>query len=365
MALGLVVVASVGSAAGEVITDGATGRTVVGGDPEGLAAVLLEHAASPTVAAQLAAAAVDVSQVRADAAEISARYRLREADRTDRTPASSHDELVSVVIPLWNQGHYLADAIGSVRGCGHQNVEIVVVDDGSTEPETIAAFDALQDVVKVRQPNAGLSAARNAGIAASSGRYVIPLDADDLLPRASFPQPWTPFTAILTLLTSPAMFATSGCSTTPTYPGSTCASSLSRGSRHPHARYRVASARPLSGLRQPRSELAQPAGILAPSLATAGYRSDVLPVVASLPPPPESMTFSSSNAMRLPLLQYLLRKHAPKPRAEDAVDLPLLLAHLWKTHYEPSASVRLQLQQLHHDGHQPPPPPTPRAARSL
>src|SRR6185503_18598628 len=63
-------------------------------------------------------------------------------------------------------------------------LEVVVVDDGSTDPATIAAFDALTEVTKIRQANAGLAAARNAGLARCRGRYVVPLDADDLLPPA-------------------------------------------------------------------------------------------------------------------------------------------------------------------------------------
>ena len=96
--------------------------------------------------------------------------------------AAGADELVSVVIPLFNQGHFLLGAIESVHAAGDiRDVEIVVVDDGSTDQQTIEIFDKLTGVTKVRQANAGLSAARNAGIAAAAGRYIVPLDSDDLL----------------------------------------------------------------------------------------------------------------------------------------------------------------------------------------
>jgi hypothetical protein len=54
------------------------------------------------------------------------------------------------------------------------------------------------------------------------------------------------------------------------------------------------------------------------------------------------MTFSSSNAMRLELLQHLMAKHLGSIDHEGARDLLILMANLWKTGYEPSASVRLQ-----------------------
>jgi glycosyltransferase involved in cell wall biosynthesis len=91
--------------------------------------------------------------------------------------------LVSVIIPCFNQGRFLP---GAIRSAVSQNVpvEIVVVDDGSTD-DTAAAAAQFTDVRTVRQANRGLSAARNRGLAASTGGLVIFLDADDrLLPGA-------------------------------------------------------------------------------------------------------------------------------------------------------------------------------------
>lgn len=344
MVLGQVIIASSGSAAAEAIEDGVTGRIVAGGDPGELAAALLENASSPTKAARLAATAVEAGRDRTTAAtnatKIAASYQGR---RTGLKPPAPQSELISVVIPLWNQGRYLADAIDSVRAGGHQDVEIVVVDDGSTDPETIATFDALKDVVKVRQPNSGLSAARNAGIAACSGQYVIPLDADDLLP-AGFAA-----AALQALRRDPGLAYVTGrvhhfglLDHTYVPVGHVPGLSLVLNT---HARatglFRKEAIEAVGGYDE---ELpACEDWDLYLSLAAAGYRSDVLPIVGQhYRRHSDSMTFSSSNAMRLPLLQYLLRKHAPKTSAEGAVDLPLILAHLWKTRYEPSASVRLQ-----------------------
>jgi len=90
-------------------------------------------------------------------------------------------ELISVVIPCYNSGATIEQTIASVKAQTWPNLEIIVVDDGSTEPATCAVLSALEGVVFVRQPNYGLPAARNAGFRASRGEYVLPLDADDWL----------------------------------------------------------------------------------------------------------------------------------------------------------------------------------------
>jgi glycosyltransferase involved in cell wall biosynthesis len=92
---------------------------------------------------------------------------------------------VSVVIPCYNQGRFLADALASAAAQKERVSEIVVVDDGSTdETPIVATRDG--SVTYLRQKRSGLSAARNSGWRASSGEYVIFLDADDrLLPGAA------------------------------------------------------------------------------------------------------------------------------------------------------------------------------------
>ncbi len=94
--------------------------------------------------------------------------------------------MVSVVIPCYNQAHFLSEAIESVLSQSYPRFEIVVVDDGSTDNTSEVASSYPPEKVRlVRQENRGLSAARNAGLAESKGEYVVFLDADDrLLPDA-------------------------------------------------------------------------------------------------------------------------------------------------------------------------------------
>lgn len=85
--------------------------------------------------------------------------------------------LVSVVIPAYNAERFLADAIRSVQAQDHEPVEIIVVDDGSTDGTGEVARSL--GVRCVRQANSGHAAARNSGVALAQGELVAFLDADD------------------------------------------------------------------------------------------------------------------------------------------------------------------------------------------
>jgi glycosyltransferase involved in cell wall biosynthesis len=88
---------------------------------------------------------------------------------------------VSIVIPAYNQGHYLDAAIRSALGQTHRDIEVVVVDDGSTDhTREVAAGFSDPRVKYVYQENRGLAAARNTGIRESRGAYLTFLDSDDL-----------------------------------------------------------------------------------------------------------------------------------------------------------------------------------------
>lgn len=89
--------------------------------------------------------------------------------------------ILSVIIPCYNHGKYLQEAIDSVLTYTDQPVEIIIVDDGSTDNFTVEKMIELrkQGFHVIQQPNSGLAKARNAGIAAAKGKYILPLDADN------------------------------------------------------------------------------------------------------------------------------------------------------------------------------------------
>lgn len=92
--------------------------------------------------------------------------------------------LVSVVIPSYNRATLLPAAIDSVLEQTYPNIELIVVDDGSTDNTASVLEPYRRRVRVVKQLNAGASAARNNGIAVSRGQYLAFLDSDDLwLPR--------------------------------------------------------------------------------------------------------------------------------------------------------------------------------------
>jgi glycosyltransferase involved in cell wall biosynthesis len=98
--------------------------------------------------------------------------------------AMIRNDLVSVVIPCYNQGGFLSEAIDSVCHQTHTQHEVIVVDDGSTDL-TRSVAQKYGRIHYIYQSNRGVSAARNAGIRQSRGTYITFLDADDrLLPDA-------------------------------------------------------------------------------------------------------------------------------------------------------------------------------------
>lgn len=96
---------------------------------------------------------------------------------------------VAVVVPCYQQARFLPEAVRSVVAQTERGWELVIVDDGSPDDTAIVAAELIaahpeQTIRLLRQPNAGLGLARNAGIAATSARYILPLDADDALEPA-------------------------------------------------------------------------------------------------------------------------------------------------------------------------------------
>lgn len=94
---------------------------------------------------------------------------------------SSNTVDISVVIPCFNHGEYILDAIASVEASYEVNYELIVINDGSTDAYTLNVLNELRDrgynVVDLE--NQGLANARNHGITSAIGRYILPLDSDN------------------------------------------------------------------------------------------------------------------------------------------------------------------------------------------
>lgn len=102
---------------------------------------------------------------------------------TCASPGQVPRPLVSVVIPCYNQARFLPTAIGSVRRQLYRPLEMIVVDDGSTDDTSVTANR--HGAMVIRQSNRGVGSARNTGLGAARGDFIVFLDADDeLLPDA-------------------------------------------------------------------------------------------------------------------------------------------------------------------------------------
>jgi glycosyltransferase involved in cell wall biosynthesis len=93
---------------------------------------------------------------------------------------SKSEVKVSAIIPTFNSANYLRDAINSALDQTYSALEVIVIDDGSTD-ETVSVIKSFADrVIYIRQEQSGPSSARNRGIATATGEYVAFLDADDI-----------------------------------------------------------------------------------------------------------------------------------------------------------------------------------------
>jgi glycosyltransferase involved in cell wall biosynthesis len=94
----------------------------------------------------------------------------------------SPDDLVSVIIPTYNRENYLAMAVVSVLSQTYKNIELIIVDDGSTvdNRSVLEKFSGDNRIRYIYQENKGISSARNTGIINARGKYLMMLDDDDL-----------------------------------------------------------------------------------------------------------------------------------------------------------------------------------------
>ena len=108
------------------------------------------------------------------------------AFRRRRRRGGDEPELVSVVVPCFNHGLYLEPCLDSVAQQTYPAIEVIVVDNGSTETTTLDVIAELEHrgaarVVRLPTRPPGVTVRRNAGISVARGRYILPLDADNLL----------------------------------------------------------------------------------------------------------------------------------------------------------------------------------------
>jgi len=99
--------------------------------------------------------------------------------------------LISILVPCYNQGMYLKETIQSALASSYRPIEILIINDGSTDNslELAQELEAQHPEVRVLdQANAGVTKARNVGIAAAHGKYLLPLDGDDLIAPAYIEQ---------------------------------------------------------------------------------------------------------------------------------------------------------------------------------
>lgn len=90
--------------------------------------------------------------------------------------------LVSIAIPYYNRANTIDETLKSLKEQTYKNFEIIVVDDNSSDKESVEKLDELKEVKVIRhKKNQGVAAARNNGIAESRGKYIICLDSDDML----------------------------------------------------------------------------------------------------------------------------------------------------------------------------------------
>lgn len=93
---------------------------------------------------------------------------------------------VTIIIPVFNAEKYIAETIQSVFNQSHQNWELIIINDGSTDStESILKLFKDPRIKYLKQKNFGVSKARNRGLDIAKGEYITFLDADDILPQAS------------------------------------------------------------------------------------------------------------------------------------------------------------------------------------
>ncbi|MEG4998264.1 glycosyltransferase [Microcoleus sp. B4-D4] len=125
-------------------------------------------------------------QVARTSSENSHSNHLQSVKQVAASPQLASQPLISVIIPCYNQSHFLPQAVTSVINQTYKNWEIIIINDGSldttsTVAKQLIAANPQYQIRLIEQANQGISIARNTGISAANGEYIMPLDADDIL----------------------------------------------------------------------------------------------------------------------------------------------------------------------------------------
>jgi glycosyltransferase involved in cell wall biosynthesis len=173
-------------------------REYLGADPDALAAVRVQAQQDMNVEAnnRAVAEAYDALASRIGAGPAARGGERPEALLADRrTPVvdppaqrdphrSGSPPLVTVAIAHYNLGTYLPETLASLAAQTYANLEVLVIDDGSTDPSSCAVFAEQERLYPqfrfLRQANAGIGATRNRGLAEARGEFFIPMDADNI-----------------------------------------------------------------------------------------------------------------------------------------------------------------------------------------
>lgn len=201
MALGKVLLVSKQGGQAEVIEDGKTGFVFDHAAPETFATQLHrilqltpgERAAISAAAQEKVKSGYSLETIYAQKAQLFQKLiptqqsrefpfiRLQSVAATETLDDIAKD-LLSVVIPFFNLGQYLPETITSLQQATYTSLEILIVNDGSTDAESVAVLKRYRDTPNIRVidlPNGGLARARNRGAAEARGKYIAFLDADD------------------------------------------------------------------------------------------------------------------------------------------------------------------------------------------
>jgi glycosyltransferase involved in cell wall biosynthesis len=188
------VVHNVGGVAA-TLADGRTGLLYEPNTPEKLAETLIRAICMADADPSMRQRAVDFAHNSFSTA-VAGKYISRLEDRLAATgrkgapmdlPKAHCDAepLVSVIVPVYNGADYIGQALQSVLTQDYSNLEIIVIDDGSTDnTRQIVQSYRDQRIGCLHQQNRGVSCARNSGIRSAKGQFVMPLDADDMMAPA-------------------------------------------------------------------------------------------------------------------------------------------------------------------------------------